>query len=109
MLARNGVDMTALGALLDFGCGCGRITRHWKDLPGSVHGTDYNPHLVDWCAEHLPFADFALNSFEPPLPFADYSFDLVYSISIFTHLDEPLQVPWMQRADARRAARAACS
>jgi SAM-dependent methyltransferase len=96
MLARNGIDIDALGDLLDFGCGCGRVTRHWKDLPGHVHGTDYNPHLVGWCAEHLTFADFALNSFDPPLPFGDACFDLVYSISIFTHLDEPLQVPWMR-------------
>jgi SAM-dependent methyltransferase len=82
--------------VLDFGCGCGRVTRHWKDLPGHVHGTDYNPHLLRWCAEHLKFADFSLNALEPPLPFADARFDLVYSISIFTHLDEPLQVPWMR-------------
>jgi SAM-dependent methyltransferase len=96
MLTRNGVDMDAIGELLDFGCGCGRVIRHWKDLPGAVHGTDYNPHLVAWCAEHLSFAEFDVNSFEPPLPFEDDRFDLLYSISIFTHLDAPQQVPWMR-------------
>jgi SAM-dependent methyltransferase len=96
MLARNGIEMDEIGELLDFGCGCGRVTRHWKDLPGTVHGTDYNPHLVAWCAEHLSFAEFDVNSFEPPLPFEADRFDLVYSISIFTHLDAPQQVPWMR-------------
>jgi SAM-dependent methyltransferase len=96
MLARNRAPLEQTGSLLDFGCGCGRIIRNWKDLPGSVYGSDYNPHLVRWCADHLRFAQFRVNDFEPPLPYADDSFDLVYSISIFTHLDEPLQVPWMQ-------------
>jgi SAM-dependent methyltransferase len=96
MLARNGVEMDAIGELLDFGCGCGRVIRHWKDLPGKVRGTDYNPHLVAWCAAQLSFAEFDVNSFEPPLPFEDDRFDLIYSISIFTHLDAPQQVPWMR-------------
>ena len=81
--------------MMDFGCGCGRVTRHLKDLPGNVHGSDYNPHLVHWCAEHLPFGEFRTNDAEPPLPYDDDFFDFLYSISIFTHLDEPLQVPWM--------------
>jgi SAM-dependent methyltransferase len=96
LLARNGVDMNEVDALLDFGCGCGRVVRHWSDLPGSVHGSDYNPNLVRWCSDNLPFATFVANAAEPPLPYADGSFDFLYSISIFTHLDEPLQMPWMR-------------
>ena len=95
-LSRHGVAMDELGALLDFGCGCGRVARHWTDLPGTVHGCDYNPNLVRWCAEHLPSAEFRANGDEPPLPYADDSFDFLYSISIFTHLAEPLQIPWMK-------------
>jgi SAM-dependent methyltransferase len=95
-LAAHGAPLEGMGALLDFGCGCGRVTRHWSGLPGDVHGTDYNPLLVGWCAANLPFAEFRVNGLEPPLPYDDSSFDFLYSISIFTHLDEPLQVPWMQ-------------
>ena len=47
-----------------------------------------------WCASNLPFGRFEVNGLEPPLPFEDNSFDLFYSLSIFTHLDEPLQQPW---------------
>ena len=42
------------------------------------------------------------NAAEPPLPYEDGSFDFLYSISIFTHLDEPLQLPWMQELTQSR-------
>ena len=97
MLARNGVQPRDLGTLLDFGCGCGRVIRHWPPLTDAkLHGCDYNPHLVRWCAENLPFGDFRVNGLEPPLPYEDDSFDLVYALSIFTHLDADLQLPWME-------------
>ena len=96
MLARNGRPIERIPTLLDFGCGCGRVMRHWKDRPGRRSGSDYNPHLVKWCEANLDFAQFERNDLKPPLPFEGESFDLVYSISIFTHLDAPLQLPWME-------------
>lgn len=97
MLARNGIELGRIGSLLDFGCGCGRVIRHWPGLTDArLHGSDYNPYLVDWCSNNLPVGEFSVNGLEPPLPFDDDSFDLVYSLSIFTHLDESLQVPWME-------------
>ena len=95
MVARAGDEMAAMDAILDFGCGCGRVMRHWRQLERPrLHGCDYNPLLVEWCAANLPFAEFRRNRLEPPLPYADDAFDLLYTISIFTHLDEPLQRMW---------------
>ena len=97
MLARNGVGVADLRSVLDFGCGCGRVIRHWPGATGAeLHGSDYNPHLVRWCSENLGFAVFKSNSLEPSLDFPDDSMDVVYSLSIFTHLDEPIQVPWIE-------------
>ena len=95
LLDRNAVDMSGIGTLLDFGCGCGRVVRQWAGLPAELHGSDYNPNLIRWCADNLPVATFAVNGAVPPLPYGDDSFDFLYSISIFTHLDAPLQLPWM--------------
>ncbi len=96
LLTRNDLTLEGTGPVLDFGCGCGRVMRWWKDLPGvQLHGTDYNPYLVDWCRENLPFADFSVNSLEPVLDFPDGAFSLVYSYSVFTHLPEPMQRPWL--------------
>jgi len=95
-LSRQGVAMESLSSLLDFGCGCGRVARHWSRLPGAVHGSDLHPRLVEWCRRHLHFGHFERNGLEPPLPFRSESFDLVYALSVFTHLPEALQRPWME-------------
>lgn len=97
---RNGRPVTSLGSLLDFGCGCGRVIRHWQDLELAAHGSDYNEKLVEWCRAHLPFGTFTTNALVPPLPYENDSFDLVYALSVFTHLPEELQLPWMD--DLRR-------
>jgi SAM-dependent methyltransferase len=75
--------------VLDFGCGAGRTLRHW--LPeseiASFAGCDIDEESVAWLRSHLspPFEVFR-NDAEPPLPVADGDFDLVYAVSVFTHL-----------------------
>lgn len=95
-LARHGVAAGDLRAVLDFGCGCGRVARHWPEVSAAaVTGVDYNPELVAWCRRNLSFGRFSVNDLAPPLAFADASFDLVYALSVFTHLPEPLQDAWL--------------
>ena len=96
MLARNGVELDSLRSILDFGCGCGRVIRHWRTLAAEVHGSDMNRRLVGWSRRHLPFATFAVNGPRPPLPYEAGRFDLVYALSVFTHLPEGMQRPWME-------------
>jgi SAM-dependent methyltransferase len=96
LLARCGVAVDDLGSILDFGCGCGRVTRTWRDFRGSVSGSDRDREAVDWSRERLPFAHFELNGLTPPLAFDDDSFDLVYALSVFTHLTEDLQRAWIR-------------
>lgn len=99
--ARHGAPVPRMRRVLEFGCGSGRVLRHWQHVRGpEIHGTDYNPALADWCDAHLPFATIGRNQLDPPLPYADASFDLVYAISVFTHLKESLQHAWM--AELRR-------
>jgi SAM-dependent methyltransferase len=96
MLQENGTGGQDLAAILDFGCGCGRVIRHWREATGaSLHGTDYNPHLVAWCRANLRFADFNVNGPEPPLPYREATFDLIYAMSVLTHLQESSQMSWM--------------
>ena len=95
-LGRQGIAPDDLSAILDFGCGCGRVARHWPAVSGAaVTGVDYNPELIAWCRRNLPFGAFEVNHLAPPLPFPDGSFDLAYALSVFTHLPEALQDAWL--------------
>ena len=90
-----------MDAILDFGCGCGRMTRWWSDLSGpQIHGCDYNRDLVDWCDVNLSFVRARANNLQPPLPYVDGSFDFLYAYSVFTHLSTELVHQWM--ADFKR-------
>jgi SAM-dependent methyltransferase len=75
--------------VLDFGCGAGRTLRQW--LPEAERarftGCDIDVESVRWLQEHLspPFTVLA-NDPEPPLALSAGSFDLIYALSVFTHL-----------------------
>jgi ubiquinone/menaquinone biosynthesis C-methylase UbiE len=95
-LARNGLALERFGSVLDFGCGCGRILRHMAQFKNvRFHGTDYNPLLIKWCRENLPFAQFNVNELAGRLPYEDGQFDFVYALSVFTHLPEKEQFFWL--------------
>jgi SAM-dependent methyltransferase len=103
VLARNGVRVAELGAMLDFGVGCGRVARHWAGLDVDVHGCDYNGELVEWCRRNLSHVTARSNGLDPPLPYDDERFDLVYALSVFTHLTKSQQRSWI--AELRRVTR----
>jgi SAM-dependent methyltransferase len=97
LLGESGSPFEELGALLDWGCGCGRVLRHWSGLQGTrVYGCDIDQRMVDWCNEHLPFAEVAVNELSPPLPYDESTFDLIYAFSVITHLSKELQDSWVQ-------------
>jgi SAM-dependent methyltransferase len=96
-IERAGRSAGDVESLLDFGCGSGRVVRHLAGhLPNArLHGSDVDADAIAWGQAHLPGIDFAVNQFRPPLPFGDGAFDVVYSISVFTHLNEPYQDEWL--------------
>jgi SAM-dependent methyltransferase len=84
--------------ILDFGCGSGRVIRWFRDLAGrsELFGDDIHGDAIKWCRENIDFASFAHHGPMPPLPFPDGHFDLIYGISVFTHLDEKMQRAWLE-------------
>jgi len=97
------VELRQTRDVLDFGCGCGRVTRYFKEHGGGVAGSDVSGDAIAWCRDNLRFAHFETNGLAPPLAFPDESFDLVYAFSVFTHLTEDLQLAW--RDELRRVLR----
>jgi SAM-dependent methyltransferase len=84
--------------ILDFGCGCGRVISLLKRLvPGQYFGTDIDRETIDWCATSMgDLGTFEVNGFWPPSRYPDSFFDLIFSISIFTHLPEDMQSAWLE-------------
>jgi 2-polyprenyl-3-methyl-5-hydroxy-6-metoxy-1,4-benzoquinol methylase len=97
ILEANDLNINEFDSILDFGCGCGRIMRHWKTLDGPrLFGTDYNPYLIEWSQKNLLFAEFQTNQLIGQLDYKDNAFEFIYTISIFTHLEERLQHFWIE-------------
>lgn len=87
------------GRVLEWGCGPGRIIRHLPAVLGagnSVYGCDYNSETIRWCQKSLAGIDFSVNQLNPPLAFPSDQFDLVYAISVFTHLSEATGLNWIE-------------
>jgi SAM-dependent methyltransferase len=91
ILARHGFEFPAGAAVLEFGCSAGRMIRWLRPEADRcrIVGADISAEAVYWCQENLgaPFA-FVMTTLEPHLPFRDASFDLVFSGSVFTHIDD---------------------
>jgi len=83
--------------ILDWGCGPGRIIRQIPVTIGNgceYFGTDYNKKSIDWCSKNLTDINFNNNSLIAQLPYEDNFIDVIYGISIFTHLSEQLHYDW---------------
>jgi SAM-dependent methyltransferase len=94
---RMGRDFGDFKSILDWGCGCGRMTRYFHWLPGvRVTGIDIDAGNVEWCRANLGFGSFATVPLHPPTPLAADSFELLIGISIFTHLLEPETHEWLR-------------
>jgi SAM-dependent methyltransferase len=79
--------------LLDFGCGWGRFARFFPQLTTdeNIFGVDVDARLIAACEEYLATMNFALIKARQRIPFPDAKFDLVFSNSVFSHLNEEAQ------------------
>ncbi len=97
ILQKNGRNIDDFERILDFGCGCGRIARHWRSFEElKMYGTDINPKLIEWSRKNLTFGQFSTNGLESALKYADNSFDFVFAVAVFGHFREGLQRHWMK-------------
>jgi SAM-dependent methyltransferase len=90
-------SLDSFESILDFGCGCGRMLLWMEELARTrmLHGTDIDAEAIGWCREHIPYAKLSVNASDPPLPFGDGAFDLIFNHSVFTHIDERRQDAWL--------------
>jgi SAM-dependent methyltransferase len=83
--------------VMDFGCGAGRTLMHFREEADAaeIWGVDvYEPALTVVERELCPPMHALLSEDDPPLRFEDESFDLVWAISVWTHLTDN-SLPWL--------------
>ncbi|MBX9594761.1 MAG: class I SAM-dependent methyltransferase [Roseomonas sp.] len=89
-IARHATRRDGL-AVLDFGCSVGRVLRHFeperRDLGWTLHGVDVQATCIEWLRLHFP-QDYQVftGTVLPHLPLPDNSLDVIYGISVFTHV-----------------------
>lgn len=93
---RFGRSLDSFDAVLDWGCGAGRLSRYLVSRTRSLTGIDIDADNVAGCARLLPDSRFLRVDLMPPTPLPDASFDLVLGLSVLTQLEEPVQDAWLQ-------------
>ena len=96
-LVANGVDVAGATDILDWGCSTGRVLRHFADLPSkpNLWGCDIDENAIEWGQRHLgERLRLFQSTLDPHLPVPDASFDIVYGISIFTHISHTIDT-WL--------------
>ena len=98
LAAEHGRPVSGCQAMLDFGCGWGRIIRFFmKDIAATrLVGIDVNPEMIDICRRNDRWSRFEVVTESGPTDFADGSFDLVLSFSVFSHFSEPMHLRWLE-------------
>jgi SAM-dependent methyltransferase len=91
-----GADVTSMRSILEFGCGSARVLRHFRYIEAlQLAGTDANPKPIEWAKKNLPGIEFSCNGLQPPLSYSDEWFDLIYALSVFTHIPLAWQRAWL--------------
>ena len=84
---------------LDVACGTGFLTR-W--LPGEIVGIDQSERMLAEARKHVPHADLARGDVLDGLPFADDSFDRIFTGHFYGHLEPQARVRFLE--EGRRVA-----
>jgi len=91
-------DLSSVRRVLDWGCGCGRVSAHLMAIENGpeVFGCDIDPSAIEWDNQHLRAGGFALLATLPPTPYPDSHFDMIISYSVLTHLTSDVQDAWIR-------------
>jgi ubiquinone/menaquinone biosynthesis C-methylase UbiE len=104
-VARQHVADLAGLRVLDWGCGWGRLARTFAASTtfGEMWGLDVDHDNLAWARANVPGVKFLHAPLYPPTELPDDHFDLVYAVSVMTHLTRDAQTKWL--TEVRRVLR----
>jgi SAM-dependent methyltransferase len=73
---------------LDFGVGVGRLARMFKGFTGRYVGVDIDLRTIGWLRANLPWVQAVCTAPGLRLPFPGAHFDMIVSVSVFSHMNE---------------------
>ncbi len=86
-----------LRSVLEFAAGFGRFTRHLTPLlPGRVTCADLLPGSIDFLREQFGVKT-VLSAHQPDALILPEQYDLVFVLSMFTHLPAAMWRPWLRK------------
>lgn len=96
MALHYGVKLDGEICILDFGCGVARELLHFlRFYPHPRYfACDVNSANLNFVRRHFRVACYK-NEFKPPLCYETSSMDMIYSVSIFSHLHPSDHLPWL--------------
>ena len=88
------LEMLEPASTLDVACGTGFLTHN---LRGDLTCLDQSEQMLAIAEARIPYATF-VRADVPPLPFADDSFDRVFTSHFYGHLEEPARSLFLNEA-----------
>jgi len=83
--------------VLDFGCGIGRVTFPVAEAyDAQIFACDVDHTAIEYIKENSQKIDARVSKYDPPLPFEDNFFDLVYANSVWTHFPQDAEAFWLK-------------
>tara|TARA_R110002110_G_scaffold54639_4_gene156693 strand:+ start:16962 stop:17759 length:798 start_codon:yes stop_codon:yes gene_type:complete len=102
-LRQAAVTVEAGARVLDFGCGCGRVTEALSGRGWQHFVSDIKHDPVAWIRRYRSEWVTNVNGLRPPLPGNFEGFGLIFAISVLTHMDEMSAKQWLDHFHQRLA------
>ncbi len=85
-------------SVLDFGVGCGRTSRHFFRYMNQydIFGCDVDSAAIEYLSSEVKFIDASVSGNKPPLKYDAAKFDIIFSVSVFSHLDAKAFSEWLE-------------
>ncbi len=89
-------DFDDVARVLDFGCGCGRVLSYMPSGGNTRYfGVDLRDDALEWLRETMPEGTFVPGTETPPVDIGAQDFDLIYAVSVLTHLTREQEGAWL--------------